>query len=387
MNSARQIMYDGASGSAKPPFDWSYASAISFGASSVASMQKFTAMPTLVYSTPASTVNVLTDEFPLWSRPGCLAVFERENSSSGNVLYKIFDTSTQTLSSAVATIALGSTSDVDFRAVATRDGRIMMHGRYQGKTWIMNEDGTGFEYIGQTNPSWGTSHGLRLYANYDDTFTVFSDDVTNGASYNISLSGTITSGASMNTTYPYTFIKIPGYVAVTGSTGVLSVWNENMSSKLVNNRSVASYACMANKLMIPPGVENEVTWGGDVRSATIGVKMNSSFTNVTTATDFVASGRNGCSRQVFLPNGQIFAFFYDTSPRRWALYNYNADSVLFFDATGEGRITKILLLPTGKIYVRVDNNSVRLYDFGIKPSFCPINMCNGPFGFNGCKGI
>jgi hypothetical protein len=186
-------------------------------------------------------------------------------------------------------------------------------------------------------------------------------------------------------------MKIPGYVVSTGSTGVVSVWNEDMSTKLVNNRTVASYVSMTVHLLVPPQ-ENHVTWGGNSRSKNIGIRTlpESSYPNVATETDLAITGTNGTDAQCFLPNGQLFAYQKHDSLRPdgpyFELYDYLSDTLVKITPSPSGTaMSNPRVLPTGKVLSWGTGKPFVVFDFGISPSSCPVDLCTGPFGFNGCR--
>lgn len=364
----------------KPPFDWSYETAVSIRTGLASTLPKFSSMPTVVRSiTQPST---FTAPVLLWSKPGSLGFWFRDSTSSSTIKYRILDTETGTVSGDLYSFDMGNASNYNIRMNPTIDGKLLISSRYQGKVWRMNEDGTGFEYIGQTSTSFATNFGIYMYPNYDGTHTIFQGDKTNGPSWVVKTDMTISSGHAMSSTYPYIYIKVPDTVVVGGSTSVVSVFNEDMSTTYVSNRTVASYICMTDRIFMPPK-RGEVTWGAHVRSTTIGIKTTSPYSNVTTSTSMVQSGANGSSCDCFLPNGQLFV----KRPKEQAycgLYDYNSDSYQSFSqsqfTTNNGFIR---LLPTGKI-IMADNGSLHILDYGIDSKHTPVNLCNGPFGYNGC---
>ena len=113
----------------------------------------------------------------------------------------------------------------------------------------------------------------------------------------------ISAGAAMNTTYPYSYIMFPGRTVVTGTTGVVSVFNENMSSKLVSNRSVSSYFGTAWKLFVPPGRSGEVLWAAESNTTNIGIKTDSPYNNIVTSSTLMSISGNSGAMQVYLPTG------------------------------------------------------------------------------------
>ena len=368
----------------KPPFDWSYDTAVSIRSSMAQTLPAITSEPTFIQG-QTITSYIGPQYYPLWSIKGCVGMLVKDSSSSTNVQYKIYDTISNTISETLATIPIGSSSNVNVRMCPTIDGKLMIASRYQGKVWIIDEDGSNLQYLGQTNASFSTNFGIRIYNNYDGTYLVFGEDATNGPSYIVNNDLTISSGASMNSTYPYAYIKLPGKAIVTGSTGVVSIFDESMATRLLSNRTVSSYCCMNRKIFVPP-IVGEVTWGLCTRSNVMGIKLDSPYSNVTT--NVTKTNVNNGGSQIFLPTGQMFGKAdqqnQDNSNKLF-LFNYLSNTITWL-SIAPSSLAPPVLLPTGKIITRITNDTNNYtfcqYDFGINANCCPINLCNGPFGFN-----
>lgn len=368
----------------RPPFDWSYNAALEQRLQISQNVSKVQSEPAYISTSGVLGCRDICTPVVLWSKPGSIGIIGRTTTSDSSATYWIFDTVKNTLSQPLATIPVGSASNWSLAIQPTIDGRLVVASRYQGKVWTMDEDGSNLEYVGQTHTSWSTKFGIYMYSRYDGTLLVFQYDTTNGPSYIISRDMSISAGAAMNTTYPYSYIMFPGRAVVTGTTGFVSVFDENMSSKLVSNRSVSSYYGTAWQLFVPPGRSGEVLWASESKTTNIGIKTDSPYNNIVTGSNLI-SGECSGPTQAFLPTGQIFG----QRNGQYFLYDYLADTNSFLSTSSlpTTNLGYMLMLPTGKIVLsHYDSNSYWIfdtYDFGFSPHICPINLCNGPFGYNG----
>ena len=371
--------------SVKYPLDWSYDNTLAFRnnlANKYPKLTQFPDQPEFTIPLPSTSTVI----FPLSDPNGNIGMMDY----SGTTLkYRVLDLKKGTISDILCEIN-NNFSKWAACYVPTKDGRIMFLHRQQstGKIYIMNSDGTNLTYIGQTRTDYNTNFGVRIYHNYDGTFTTFCEDTTNGVSHIVNENLEISVGPNMNSTYPYSYIKIPGYTVVCGTTGVLSLFNENMSTRIIANRTVSAYYSTSSGFYIPVGDPYRVVSGPDIfpNKPYVGLNCQTQQNINTSISAGIGTGWQGC----FLPNGQyIYLQRYDSTYGRQAntikVYDYRDDTLTTLKTySGTSAINMQFRISAGKL---IEKNStdymLRIYNLGYKPQDCPVNISSGPFGYNG----
>ena len=345
-------------------------------------------MPTLL-ATYTLTKFVNFNTIILSIRPGWLGFLGRYASSDQILHYWLYDTENNAWEDTEMSLDLGSSTNYSGGMVINKAGKVVFLNRYLGKVWCFNQDGTDLQYLGQTNTSFSTSFSVRLYANYDGTCIAFGEDATNGKRYKIDENFNITQPGTIPNTYPYNYIQLPGKVVVTGSTGIMSIYNENMTSTLVSNRSVSQYHSLTGGLYISPFTENLIMYGMNVLTTNLGINVSSNANFVTTANHYSQGNITGA----YLPTGEFiwrhgYHTNYPSQPICNRIYNQSTDTITdieIFSGTTEPNVSW-RALPTGKYYIRYTTSGTtyfKLYDFGFNKKYFPPAMCISPFGYNG----
>ena len=392
---SKQTLWSKASSSLKWYDCWDYDKAIEFRQKLAQSLDNMDITPQLVqldtFNSNCSTIHILVVDDDI------LGFVHKKTGDTSNVHYSLLNTRTMQWTYDVLLIdcsSFGGYGSANFAFTRNIDGKciLLVRNSGQGHIFVFEPNGTNLQHIGYANMR--TSFSPRLYANYDGNCIFFDEDATNGNSWILSRTFAISAGPTMASTFPYQYIKIPGYVCVGGSTGVMSLFDESMSTKLINNRSVGSYICMLNSMFVPPE-KNKIYFGLWTQTAKhiFGV-------DCLTKENIVCSNiPQSDGDPVLLPNGKYFCnanttyqlSIYDIVNNQTYSLPMNSDIQTAF--SGINSNLQFGILPNGKIYGLFSKSNgtknICILDLGFNKNQCPAGLCVSPFGYNGskCKSI